>query len=337
MNEERAFDRTLRRIHRRWIIIRIFERAGVSVVIAGIVALILSSILLYRGESALLLTCVCLSLGLLCGLAVGWISRPTVFDTATEVDRQLHLADLLGTALSIRQARTIVADDLDAQWSETILSLAETRCATVAGEPLMLHRFGVRAWAGIGICTAIALTLGVLSMNPLVLEARNVPDNRHAEVVTGQPASAPRSTRQSAIDPQLQREPESPRRSQFESPEANRSESTSSSNSTTSDSAADQTGSGTGRTDSLAKTADLTGASDSSSKNVGDSATGGGKTSDHSTSGAASQGSATDGSLSSPPWRASDWPSAQQRADQQLHRGDIPDPYRDLVRDYFNH
>jgi hypothetical protein len=36
-----------------------------------------------------------------------------------------------------------------------------------------------------------------------------------------------------------------------------------------------------------------------------------------------------------PPWDNNDWSDAQQRANEEIRSGHIPDEYRDLVRDYF--
>ena len=48
----------------------------------------LSIILIWRGESALGLIAVALAVGLLAGGIVGWMTRPSLFDTATEVHRR---------------------------------------------------------------------------------------------------------------------------------------------------------------------------------------------------------------------------------------------------------
>src|SRR5438067_2086033 len=155
-------------------ITRSLERIGVCILIACMLAAILAGVLIWRGESAMNVIVACVGAGTILGLIVGWTTRPSLFDAAVEVDRQLNLADLLATAISIRRDQTVIADSLDHQWSSTILALAEARCATIANEALMLRRFGIRAWGGIGLCTAIVLTLGMFSSNPLILQARDI-------------------------------------------------------------------------------------------------------------------------------------------------------------------
>src|SRR5438045_4700238 len=167
-------DQFLARVHRKWMIVRAVERIGLCILIASVLAAILAAVLIWRAESGMNVILVCLGAGTLAGAVVGWMTRPSLLDAAIEVDRQLDLADLLATAISIRRNQTVVADSLDQQWSSTILALAEARCSAIANEALMLRRFGIRAWGGIGLCTAIVLTLGALSSNPLVLQARNV-------------------------------------------------------------------------------------------------------------------------------------------------------------------
>src|SRR2546423_948877 len=106
-------------------ITRSLERIGLCILIASVLAAILAGVLIWRGESAMNVISVCLAAGTILGLIVGWITRPSLFDAAVEVDRQLNLADLLATAISIRRDQTLVADSLDQQWSSTILALAE--------------------------------------------------------------------------------------------------------------------------------------------------------------------------------------------------------------------
>src|SRR6185369_13131962 len=88
----------LARVHRRWMIWRIVERVGLCLLISSVIAIVLSIILIARGDSAMPLVAVCLSAGFLAGAVLGWITRPSLFDSAAEVDRQLELSDLLATA-----------------------------------------------------------------------------------------------------------------------------------------------------------------------------------------------------------------------------------------------
>ena len=127
-----ALDSFLRRLHRRWIVWRLLEHAGMGLIAGCALALMLGSILFYRGESVIALTGIALSLGAVIGLAIGAIRRPSLHDAAVEADRQLKLADLLGTALAVRRGRTSRTDSVDDEWSLTLLALAEARCAQVS-------------------------------------------------------------------------------------------------------------------------------------------------------------------------------------------------------------
>jgi hypothetical protein len=338
LDERRKLDRFLRRIQRRWIVVRAVERIGLCVLISSAIAIILSLILIFRGESSIALSSVCLTLGLLTGILVAWFTRPSPFDAAIEVDRQLNLADLLATALSIRESKTIVADTVDSQWASTILALAEARCETIVNEPLMLHRFGIRAWSGIGLTTIVVLTLAMVSTNPLILNAAKVSreslrENPPQRVDEHLLAGSERSN-----DPQQSPAPESATRSRMQETDALKS---TASEARPKDSSAitDSTGAGSGRTDASTSTdVDPVGNTKAKSDSTGASATGGGEASVTGVRGDGSSSLASDSSraIAPPPWTSHDWPQAQKRASEQLRSGDVPDSYRDLVHDYFS-
>lgn len=332
-------DYFLARVHRKWMVLRAIERIGLCILIASVLAAILAGVLIWRGESAINMVVVCLGAGTVGGAVVGWMTRPSLFDAAVEVDRQLHLADLLATAISIRRDQTVVADSLDQQWSSTILALAEARCSTIANEALILRRFGIRAWGGIGLCTAIVLTVGALSSNPLVLQARNVGSTTDiATLPDAQTTTQSNRADQSATALPNEIEPTSSDHSRMDGNPDHASQTQSAPSDHTSSAANDQTGSGTGRTnDTSAQQPDLTGTSPTTSASTGDLASGGGQTSTNGSAGAGASTPAADSHANQPvpPWSSSDWPKAQQRASEQIRNGDVPDAYRDLVRDYF--
>src|SRR5437868_2715961 len=93
-------ERFVRRVHRRLTIIRLLERVGVCLVVGCAADLLLAPILMWRGESALPMILFTFAAGAAAGIAWGWARRPKMLDAASEADRQLDLADLLGTALS---------------------------------------------------------------------------------------------------------------------------------------------------------------------------------------------------------------------------------------------
>lgn len=332
-------DHFLARVHRKWAIVRAMERVGLCILIACGLAAILAGVLMWREESALNVTVVCLGAGALVGLVVGWMTRPSLFDAAVEVDRQLNLADLLATAISIRRDQTVVSDSLDQQWSSTILALAEARCSTIANEALMLRRFGIRAWGGIGICTAVVLTLGALSSNPLVLQARSVGSTTDtATLPDARTTTQSNRVDQSATATPNAVEPTSSEHSRIDGNSDHASQTQSAPSDHTSSAANDQTGSGAGRTnDTSAQQPDLAGTSPATPASAGDLASGGGRTNTNGSAGTSASTPAADSRANqpAPPWTTSDWPAARPRASEQIRNGDVPDAYRDLVRDYF--
>ncbi|MGB7157634.1 MAG: hypothetical protein WBD40_06185, partial [Tepidisphaeraceae bacterium] len=96
------FDRFLRAVHRRWVVLRAAESVGISVLIGSALALLVLPILLWRDEPAMPLVLATIVIAAMCGLVAGVIRRPDVMSAATEADRQLGLADLLSTALATR-------------------------------------------------------------------------------------------------------------------------------------------------------------------------------------------------------------------------------------------
>jgi hypothetical protein len=259
------------------------------------------------------------------------------------VDRQLHLSDLLATALSIRRSQTVVADGFDQQWSATIVGLAEARCASIASESLLLRRFGARAWGGIGLSAAIVLTLGALSSNPLITQARDAMNrSRDSELANQSDAgSRPDARNPLGADAVIPKESDSSQHTRIDSTDSNNAAGKSaeaSQGNQTSASAADRAGSGSGKTDSsLAPPADLHGTSRGENSSHGEQAAGGGESANGSQLGGNSTTSTSDlnSNRTSAPWNSSDWPQAQQRADEQIRAGNVPDAYRDVVRDYF--
>lgn len=339
------FDSFLKRIHRRWMWVRAIERVGVGLLFACGIALILSIILISRAESALSLVGLCLIVGCAVGGMIGWLARPSLADTAIEIDRQFELADLLATALSIRREHTPRAadssggDSFQDRWSYTIVALAEARCATLAGSSLILHRFGLGSWGGIGLSAAIVLAVGFLSTNPLILEARTSGEPLSPSASHALPnAVRPGNILQSSRDPRDNADPMSPQRSQMQDQQNPSLSAATESGDRSSASSQDQSGSGKARSDEPAVSPErLDGSSDAAASSAGEFATGGGDPA----AAAARANTSGDVSNSRPsnqppaPWTSDGWRAAQQRATDQLDRGQVPDAYRDLVRDYF--
>ena len=68
-------DRFLDRVHRRWSLLRAVERVGVSILISCAVGFVLAIVLITRGEPAMGLIGVCVGIGAVIGVIVGWVTR----------------------------------------------------------------------------------------------------------------------------------------------------------------------------------------------------------------------------------------------------------------------
>src|SRR2546421_4281142 len=134
-NSDRNLVRFVRAVHRRLVVMRALEFAGVGVALGSACALVLAGALWWMGRNALPMCAAAMAIGAACGFACGLLRRPTVMQAAGEADRQLGLADLLASALSSR-AR---ADD---PWRGAVIAMAEARTAGPSPPAGALHRFG---------------------------------------------------------------------------------------------------------------------------------------------------------------------------------------------------
>ena len=156
-----TLDRFLSAVHRRHVLLRLLERTGVCILIACGACAVLIPLLLSQGRSAEAPALWTLAMGGVAGLFWGSLRRPGPLEAAMEADRQLRLADLLGTALALR-ARGEAADP----WGASVLATAEARCRDLSPSSVVLHRLGGRAWGGIGLATALVLAVTLLAGSP---------------------------------------------------------------------------------------------------------------------------------------------------------------------------
>ncbi len=145
----------LRSLRRRMIIVRAAEAAGIGMIVAAGISLVLALLLLLSGRDAMQLCVGTLTAGAAAGAGWSLLRRPTLLHAAMETDRQLNLADLLTTALTRR--------DTSDPWQAAVIALAEQRCADLSPSDVLLARLGARAWGGIGLSTALVLAVGALS------------------------------------------------------------------------------------------------------------------------------------------------------------------------------
>src|SRR5437016_6067436 len=84
-------DHFLRKLHRRFILLRTLERIGACLLLASAVSLLLLPLILWRGVPALPPVSFLFACSILLGLLAGTLRRPTRLDTAMEADRHLAL------------------------------------------------------------------------------------------------------------------------------------------------------------------------------------------------------------------------------------------------------
>src|SRR5688572_28110842 len=167
--------RFVRRVHRRFILVRAAERAGACLGVASGFACLFAALALFQGRDAMQLVLPTLAAGALVGIIWGFSRRPSAFDAVVEADRQLQLADLLASAYAQRHG----ADP----WQRAVVALADERCRSLSPAAVMVHRYGGRAWGGIGLSAALGLTLALLSGVPQDSRARPA-DVRRASTAT---------------------------------------------------------------------------------------------------------------------------------------------------------
>src|SRR5258706_3573545 len=122
MVNEYQFERFLRAVHLRMVLLRGLERIGICLLGGCAVALILMPILIWRGQGTGEFVAATLGAAALAGLGWAVAVRPTKLAAAMEADRQLRLSDLLGTALALRRESAV--DEIGL----TVLAMAEARC-----------------------------------------------------------------------------------------------------------------------------------------------------------------------------------------------------------------
>src|SRR5688500_12027143 len=128
-----------RAVHRRLVIVRVIERIGIGVLLASVAGAMLVPILMWRGQSAMALAIFAIALGACAGLVWGATRRPTRLESAMDADRQLGLADLLGTALAIERDAAADAED---GWARSVRAIAEARCAEARPSSVIVNRLG---------------------------------------------------------------------------------------------------------------------------------------------------------------------------------------------------
>ncbi len=279
-------------------------------------------------------------------MLAAFVRHPTQLEAAMEADRQLKLADLFSTALSVRQS----ADS----WAQVIRTLAEERCRATSPSTVLLHRWGGRAWGGMGLAVALVVTFGlVFSQSPAIRAGISPARVFVQQDNLGVPERGSTGTYSRGGQPSVRRNTMDDTDPSAENDGQNTNTATQTDKNTTSDpasanakrpSAADPNRSGGGAAGTSdahsAMPPSIDGSNAAKRDGQGLTATGGQSDSAsaapnptaNSASGASGQGKR---STSVPPWTSASWGEDRQRALEQINSRPEYDAYRDLIRGYF--
>jgi hypothetical protein len=192
------WERFVTAVHRRLMLLRAIEALGRGLLICSMLAIVLTMIAIWQSMPSMPIVLLCGLLALLMGCGLSIHRWPTRAMAAAEIDRQLQLDDLLTTVL-LNGARQ------DDAFTRAVSAMADARCVQHRPSEVLLRRFGIRTWTGIGLCMCIAVTLASIPLSPsrsqavdanaLVLSAgatpagQPIPQNRGAVVAANEPNS----------------------------------------------------------------------------------------------------------------------------------------------------
>jgi hypothetical protein len=347
--------RFLDAVHRRAVLLRVAERSALGLAAGMAAASVLAALLWWQGRSAGTAVAGLAALGTACGLTWALARRPSRLDAAMLADTQLDLDDLLGTAAALSTGRS----SSDDAWSATILQLADARCRAIRPRDVVLSRLGVRAWGGVGLSTALALTLAMLagtSADPAVADIGNA---RPSAVRTAPPA-VDRPLIAIADDAARPAKPRGDPQHEGNSTAGPTTEQNATPATAPAAPAAGETGhraASTGGTDGVGggssssnppspapadNTLPASPATRPATLPGGDVALGDGTAARSTSPGPATRpagrtaGASDDRQPASAPWNRPDWADDVRTARQRIESGDVPAAYRDLLRSYFD-
>lgn len=345
-------DRFLRIVHLRLRVLRFLEYVGFGMGISAAFAIGLVALLTWRGAPLLIPSICSLALGMIGGSAWGFARRPTALDAASEADRQLGLADLLGSALLVRDCAAMDP------WAASVIATADARCAVLSPSRVLLHRLGLRAWGGIGLATALVLTIALLAGNPSDIRAENVASQSARSTAPNTPArpghplldltvagsSGPTTPRQDVQDEISNRTGETSSPQPEDAGAKNPAVRESDADSHASIATPNGHGGGAARTDAPHRATDVPpvrSVAGQRSNPSGLAAAGVGNPETEVPRPGPDGISGVNAALAPAithvaPWQSGQWQADVSRAHHAIESGQIPPAYRDLVRDYFD-
>lgn len=329
MSLEDSIRDSIRRIALRWWKLRAIESIGLTLVVGSAVGMLLVPIFAWHSESSWALCVAVLMLSIVVGGIISLRHRPSDIHAAIQADRQWRLDELLVSAAGVLELSG--REGIDPAMRETILQLAASELSQHHVNDLVLHRFGRRAWTGMGLLPLLLVLLTGIGSHPLVLRAaaearlhrENTSTIDKSDRVNSSPADrsihpAPKPDRARPLNEASDR-PTPPLAARA----GNESRNT-----------MNATGSAPGRTDDaqVSQARNRSVGSDPADRS-GTASGGNGATAD--SDGAAWQsGRVAARGPAAPPWDRPDWNAQKTR--ELLSLEQAPASYRDLIRDYFS-
>jgi hypothetical protein len=323
MSATTRFDRFVTAVHRRAVMLRIVESAGIGLLGAAVLTVVIASLTTLSPVHRMRLAAVVAGAAVLGCAVQAFKARPTKLASMIEADRQLKLDDLLSSALT--------ANDDD--FGRLVRTMAERTSARLSPSQVVLSRFGVRAWGGIGLAWATVIVLGLLAGNGATSRAREQVPTTEGALASKPGEIGSSSAGHLAAAEKGADDNRGPGAAGVEQPAAGRGDAAGSKT----DSASAGGGGGHAETNSgrISPTESHAATAAGTRSPTGQSAGGSG-------TGEAGIGTGTTGGLSgsgldrsTAPWQSDHWPADRAAALQSVRDGRVPDAYRDLVRDYF--
>jgi hypothetical protein len=346
-------DRFVRALHRRLLLLRVLEATGLGALAGCLLAGVLIPLLLWRGVPAVPPTLAALVVGATGGVVWSLARLPTVLQAAAEADRQLDLADLLATAVTVAPRSRESDRDADAApWLQTVLAAADEACRRHAPSQVILHRLGGRAWGGIALAASLVLTVAALTTQEPAARASLTPSPlvQRGNGTTTYVTQGMQQATAAAGGPQRSRSPGTGPESEGNRPPLDGASTVEDSPGATASDRGRSTGSpgdtgsgsGTGRAQTPSGNQSLPSvASSSPSPQAGSlKSTGGAGASatrpaegDRASGGAVAPDAAR--AQKPVPWESPAWSDDARRAGEAVKEGQVPDARRHLVREYF--
>lgn len=148
-------------VRRRILIVRVAESVALMAMVFGVLGLMLLAVLWLSGRNGGGAGEGVMGLGILSGLMLGFSRRPTLMQAAAEADRQLRLADLLTTAMTLGDHHL----SLEPRWSQAVAATAAARCARVSPSMVIVAKLGGRAYSGAAVVAALVMTVSIFGQH----------------------------------------------------------------------------------------------------------------------------------------------------------------------------